>query len=167
MAKSGTILGILGILLGAGGIGFGVVNWMNQPAIPYEPHWYSYDDLVYYPNPALTYFAIPNMSIVFELGTPMSLHLLFRTSAFCLGDPVSFSDLWFHFMINDVRQLDMPWARVGSYESGTTYEYYSVTLQHYIEIMPPGLYNITVTVMTERLGNYIREPTFWIKSYIV
>jgi len=166
MAKKGAFLGILGILLGIGGIGFGVVNWMNQPTIPYGPNWYSYHNDQFYPNPAAVYLPIPNISIVFELGRPMSLYLLFRSSAFCLGDPGSYSDLFFYFMINNVRQLDMPWTRVGSFESGTTYEYYSVSLQHHIDILPAGIYNITVVVLTERLGNYVREPTFWIQSYI-
>jgi hypothetical protein len=166
MAKSGAFLGILGILLGVGGIGFGVINWMNQPTIPYEPYWYSYHDTDYTPTPASVYIPIPNISIVFELGAPMSLHLLFTCSARCLGDAVSFSDLFFYFMINDVRQVDMPWARVGSYESNTNYEYYSVSLQHYIELVTPGVYNFTVVILTERVGNFIRETSFWIQSYI-
>jgi hypothetical protein len=111
MAKSGAILGILGILLGIGGLGFGFVNWMNQPTIPYEPHWYSYHDLEFFPSPAMVYHPIPSISIIFTLETSMSLHLLFTCSARCFPDGVSFSDLFFYFMINDVRQINMPWAR--------------------------------------------------------
>ncbi|MFW9882713.1 MAG: hypothetical protein ACFFG0_57350 [Candidatus Thorarchaeota archaeon] len=166
MANKGAFLGVLGILLGIGGIGFGVVNWIYQPTIPYGPHWYSYNNDQFYPSTLYVYFPIPNISIVFELERPMSLHLLFRSSAFCLGDPGSYSDLFFYFMINGVQQTEMPWTRVGSFESSTTYEYYSVTLQHYIDFLPAGIYNITVAVMTQRLGNYVREPTFWIQSYI-
>ncbi|UCD01870.1 MAG: hypothetical protein JSV23_02290 [Promethearchaeota archaeon] len=162
MGKGGAILGILGLILGAGGLGLGIVNWVNQP---YELHWYSYRDLEFTPSPATVYIPIQNMSIVFQLGTPMSLHLLFICSARCLGDLGSFSDLFFYFMINDVRQIDMPWARVGSFESNTNYEYYSVSLQHYIDLVPPGVYNFTVAVMTERVGNFIRESSFWIHAY--
>jgi len=161
MAKGGVILGIIALLLGAGGLGFGIINWMNQP----EPHWYSYHDNEFYPSPIATYLPIPNISITFSLDKPMSLHLLFTCSARCLGDPISFSDLIFYFMINDIRQINMPWARVGSYESNTNYEYYSVSLQHYIEAFPAGTYNITVVVLTERVGNFIRESSLWIRSY--
>ncbi|MHA2087047.1 MAG: hypothetical protein ACW972_02145 [Promethearchaeota archaeon] len=70
-------------------------------------------------------------------------------------------------MINDVRQTEMPWTRVGSYESNTNYEYYSVSLQHYIEIMPPGVYNITVVVLTEQVGNFIRESSLFIQTFII
>lgn len=165
MAKAGAILGILGILLGIGGIGFGVVNWMNQSSIQDEPYWYSYHDTEFYPSPILTYIPIPNISIVFNLRAPMALHLLFTCSARCFADAASFSDLFFYFMINDVRQIDMPWARVGSYQGTSDSDYYSVSLHHYIDIFPPGIYNVTVVVLTERAGNFIRQSSFWIKSY--
>jgi len=165
MGKGGAVLGILGLLIGTGGLAFGIINWINQPTIPYEPHWYSYHDNEFYPSPISVYKPIPNISIVFELNTPMSLHLLFTCSARCHGEVGSFSDLFFYFMINDVRQMDMPWARVGSYESNTNYEYYTVSLQHYIDLMTPGVYNITVVLLTERLGNFIRQSSFWIHAY--
>ena len=167
MAKSGAVLGIIGILIGVGGLGFGIVNWMSQPTIPYEPQWYNYRDTDYTPSPAMIYIPIPDISIVFALEVPMSLHLLFTCSARCLGDAVSFSDLFFYFMINSVQQTDMPWTRVGSYESNTNYEYYSVSLQHVIDLVTPGIYNITVVVLTERIGNFIRESSLWIQSFIV
>ncbi|MHA2009932.1 MAG: hypothetical protein ACXABO_20200 [Promethearchaeota archaeon] len=167
MGKGGAFLGIIALLLAAGGLGFGLINWMNQPELPNEPRWYNYNEDIFAPVPALVYIPIPNMSIVFELSTPMSLHLLFTCSARTLGDAGSFSDLLFYFMINDVRQLDMPWTRVGSYESNTNYEYLSVSLQHYIENMSAGIYNITIVVLTERVGNFVRESSLWIRSYII
>ncbi|MHA2183107.1 MAG: hypothetical protein ACXAAH_16940 [Promethearchaeota archaeon] len=166
MGKGGALLGILGILLGVGGLGFGLINWMNTPVILHEPHWYSYNDTEFYPSPALEYKPITNISIVFELGRPMSLYLFFTCSARCHGNSSTYSDLLFYFMINDVRRTDMPWTRVGSYESNTNYEYYSVSLQHYLELMPAGAYNITVVVLTEQLGNFIRESSLWIRSSI-
>ena len=60
----------------------------------------------------------------------------------------------------------MPWARVGSYESNTTYEYHTVSLQHHTDVLPPGGYNITVVVLSERPGNFIRESSLWIQSFI-
>jgi hypothetical protein len=167
MAKGGALLGILGILLGAGGLGFAFINWMNQPTIPSEPHWYSYHDTEFFPSPVAVYRPIPNISIVFELETSMSLHLLFTCSARCFADPVSFSDLFFYFMINDVQQVDMPWARVGTEDGTSTSDYYTVSLQHYIDLITPGTYNFTVVVLTEGIGNFIRESSFWIQSYTV
>jgi hypothetical protein len=160
MGKGGIILGLLGLLLGAGGLGLGVINFMNQPTV-----FYSYHDTEFYPSPALVYIPIPNLALVFEIGGPVSLHLLFTCSARCYGDAVSFSDLFFYFMINGVQQTNMPWARTGGYQSNTDSEYTTVALQHYFTVTTPGIYNITVIVLTERAGNFIRESTLWIQSY--
>ena len=173
MAKSGATLGILGILLGVGGLGFGIVNWMNQPTIPtiptipYEPHWYTYHNTEFYPSPAMEYKPIPNLSIVLTLERDMALHLLFTCSARCFADAVSYSDLFFYFMVNDVQQVLWPWTRTGTHEGASDSDYYSVSLQHYIDLLTPGTYNFTVVVLTERAGNFIRQSSFWIQSYIV
>ena len=160
MGKGGVVLGLLALLLGAGGLGFGVINFMNQPT-----NYYSYHDTDYTPTPAMVYIPIPTLSIVFEIRGPVSLHLLFTCSARCYGDSVSFSDLFFYFMINDVQQTDMPWARTGGYESNTNYEYSTVSLQHYFTLTTAGIYNITVVVLSESAGNHIREASLWITSY--
>lgn len=169
MGKGGIILGLLALLLGAGGLGFGVINFMNQPTIDYSVNrstvYYDYRDTDFIPTPAMVHIPIPTLEIVFGIDAPVSLHLLFTCSARCFGDAVSFSDLFFYFMINDVRQTAMPWARTGGYESNTNYEYTTVTLQHYFTLNTPGIYNITVTILTERAGNFIREASLWIQSY--
>ena len=160
MGKGGIILGLIGLLLGASGLGLGVINLMNQPT-----GYYSYRDTDYMPSPALVYIPIPTLALVFEVSGPVSLHLLFTCSARCYGDTVSFSDLFFYFMINDVQQTDMPWARTGGYESNTNYEYSTVSLQHYFTLTTPGVYNITVVVLSENLPNHIREASLWIQVY--
>jgi hypothetical protein len=175
MGKGGVILGLIGLLIGASGLGFGVINYINPPAGPAGPPgppgppglitYYVYEDAIFTPNPDLVYIPIPNLSIVFEIESPVSLHLLFTCSARCLGDALNFYDLIFYFMINDVRQTDMPWARTGGYQSNTNYEYSTVSLQHYFILTTPGIYNITVTVLTEYLGNFIRASSLWIESY--
>ena len=169
MGKGGIILGLIGFLLGASGLGLGVINFMNQPTIDYSVNgptiYYSYRDTDYMPDPEGVYISIPNISLVFEIGGPVSLHLLFTCSARCFNDSASFSDLFFYFMINDVRQTDMPWARTGGYESNTNYEYSTVSLLHYFTLTTPGEYNITVVVLSESIPNHIREASLWIRSY--
>jgi len=160
MGKGGVILGLIGLLLGASGLGLGVINFMNQPTI-----YYSYRDTDYMPSPEGVYIPIPTLGLVFEIGGPVSLHLLFTCSARCYGDTVSYSDLFFYFMINDVQQTDMPWARTGGYESNTNYEYSTVSLQHYFTLTTPGIYNITVVVLSESIPNFIREASLWIRVY--
>ena len=160
MKRGGLILGIIGIVIGVGGLGFGIVNFIDQPTV-----YYSYRAADYTPTPALQYIAIPDIAIVFEIGGPVSLHLLFTCSARCYGDAGSFSDLFFYFMINSVKQDGMPWARTGGYQSNTNYEYSTVSLQHYFTLTTPGTYNITVVVLSENIPNHIRQASLWIRSY--
>lgn len=172
MGKGGIILGLIALLLGAGGLGLGYINYINQPTIPTIDYninrptvYYDYRDTDFTPTPAMIHIPIPTLEIIFEIFDPVSVHLLFTCSARCLGDAASFSDLFFYFMINDVRQTGMPWARTGGYQSNTNYEYSTVSLQHYFTLNSTGLYNITVTVLTERLGNFIRQASLFIRSY--
>jgi hypothetical protein len=183
MGKGGIVLGIIGIMLGAGGLGFGFLIWSNQGTIQENLDdtdndiedtqdilslhriWYNSHEDIFYP-PYLVYEPIPNMSIIVDLGAPVSLHLLFTCSARILSDSTSFSDVFFYFMIDGVRELS-PWTRVGPYEGVSTYEYHSVALQHFYPQMTPGTYNFTVVVLSERAGNFIRESTFSIRSYPV
>jgi len=71
MGKGGSILGIIGILLGAGGLGFGFIAWNNQITmqanLAVQDIWYQYDQNTFIVNPPFTYLHIPNMSIVFDL----------------------------------------------------------------------------------------------------
>ncbi len=162
MGKGGVILGLLALLIGVGGLGFGIINFMNQPT-----HYYVYRDTEFTPSPVSEYIPIPTLSIVFETSGPKSIHLLFTCSARCFADISSFSDLFFYFMINDVRQIDMPWARTGSHQGASDSDYTTVALQHYFTLTTPGRYNITVTILTERAGNFIRQSSLWINSYPV
>ncbi len=190
MGKGGTVLGLIGIILGAGGLGFGYFIWAGQATLAtnltdtqnnqgtlasdladtqntlaLHDIWYSYYTSIFLP-PYLDYGVIPNISIVVDLVAPVSLHLLFVSAAKCLPDPVEFRDLFFYFMIDDVR-LTSPWTRVGPFEGVSTYEYSSVSLQHFIPVMPPGVYNITVVALSEYSANFIRESTFSITSFPV
>jgi len=176
VAKGGIVLGIIGMLLGAGGIGFGFLAWSNQTVIQAsltdaqnqltaQKVWsISYKNL-YYP-PYLVYEPMPNMSLIIDLAVPVSLLLLFTSSARIFPDPLSFSDILFHFMLDSVQMPDS-WTRVGSHEGTDTSDYYSVVMQHFIQIMPPGIYNFSIDIVSEDSANFIRESTFTIFSYPV
>ncbi|MHA2289292.1 MAG: hypothetical protein ACXABG_10960 [Promethearchaeota archaeon] len=167
MGKGGIVLGLIGLLLGAGGLGLGLINFMNKPVVYQPTVFYSHYGSEFYPSPVLTYMPITNISIVFDIGDPVSLHLIFTCSARCFADIASFSDLFFYFMINDVRQIDMPWARTGSHQGASDSDYTTVALQHYFTVTTPGTYNITVVILTEGVGNFIRESSLWIEAYPV
>ena len=167
MGKGGVVLGLLALLLGAGGLGLGVINFMNQPFIYHPRVFYSYYNSEFYPSPVLTYEPVTNISIIFDIVDPVSIHLLFTCSARCFGDLAIFSDMFFYFMINDVQQTDMPWARTGGHKSSSDSDYSTVALQHFFTVTTPGTYNITVVALKEKAGNFIRESSFLIQLYPV
>lgn len=162
MGKGTTALGIIGVILGAGGLGFGFLAWINQTQ---ENVWYISSDSIHnppsVPSPA---GAIPDFSLIVSVNMPVSLHLLFTCVAVAYPVAESYSDFFYYFGINGVK-LDNPWARVGPYNASGTTDRYSVTLQHFIPVIAPGIYNFTIFVISEAAGNYMRESTFCIRSY--
>ena len=160
MGKGTTALGIIGIIIGAGGFGFGFLAWIDQIR---ENVWYEFLDSVMTPTTTTPGEAIPDLSLIVDLSVPVSLHLLFTCVAVTNDVAGSYSDFFFYFLINDVK-LDNPWARAGTYDESSADNRYSVTLQHYIVGMAPGRYNFSVLVLSEFAGNYIRECAFSIRS---
>jgi len=161
MGKGTTALGIIGVILGAAGFGFGFFAWIDQIR---ENVWYDeFLDSEFYPTTTFPGEAIPNMSLIVDLSVPVSLHLLFTCVAVCNDVAGSYSDFFFYFLINDVK-LDNPWTRAGTYDESVADNRYPVTLQHYIIGMAPGRYNFSILVLSEFAGNYIRECAFSIRS---
>lgn len=176
MGRGGTVLGLIGIILGAGGVGFGYFILTGQIAIKTDLTdtqdklalrgiWYSYYTNIYYP-PYQDYGVIPNISIVVDIVAPVSLHLLYVGAVRCSPYPLSFRNLVFYFMIDNVRLLS-PKTRVGPYDGDSIYEYSSITLQHFIPKMASGMHNITVVVWSQEGGVFVRQNTFSIVSYPV
>jgi hypothetical protein len=166
MGKGGVVLGIIGILIGAGGVGYGFFIWINQNNLQRTLDsyniWHSSYQNVFTP-PELEYVVIPNISIILEINSPVFLHLLFTSSARII--PTSgFSDILFYFMLDGVRWQN-PFTRVGSYQGTATYQYHSVILQHFLNEVTPGVYNFTISVISEYAANFIRESEFTIQSF--
>jgi len=168
MGKRGSILGIIGILLGAGGLGFGFIAWNNQntmqanlnvPAI-----WYQYDGDFFTVNPIDTYLQIPNMSIVFDLASTASIHILFVCRAVILPNPTDYVGISLYFSVDGIR-LPEPRVDVGSYEGSSTSDYYSVTLQHFIPSFSSGTHNISVMVYSEGTPNSVWYCSLTIQSF--
>jgi len=165
MGKGGVILGIIALLIGGGGLGLAVLNWSTlgsleipeipeSPATPETDFWYSYKEAVYTP-PDLEYVTVPDLFVIVDLTNVTTLHLLFTTSTRILPDPLSFADMIFRFYI-DGAQINNPFTRAGPYEGSATYQYIPVALQHSLT-MSAGTHNISIIVISETAGNFMRE----------
>jgi len=168
MGKGGSILGIIAILLGAGGLGFGFMTWNNQISmqanLTAQDIWFQYDGDTFTVNPAYAYLHVPNMSIVFDLSTTASIHILFICSAAVYPEPTEYAGISFYFSVNGIRLLE-PRVDVGPYEGTSTIEYSSVALQHFIPSVSPGTYNISVMVYSAETINFIRLCSLTIQSF--
>ena len=82
-----------------------------------------------------------------------------------ISDPGSGTySVFFLFKVDGVR-LDNPVAQVGSTNSGSSTDYFSVNLQHSIENMIAGSHNVTVEVSSGTPVNEISEMTLFVQSF--
>ena len=173
MGKGGVVLGIIALLLGAGGLGFGVLSWINLENIQINQNitqvvqvppqfWYDYEDPIFTP-PDLVYVTVPGLFVMFELNDSATIHMLFTTSTRILPDPLSFADMLFYFWIDGVR-LTNPFTRAGPYEGSATYQYIPVTLQH-SQTLTTGPHNISIVVISETAGNFMRSSALSVSRY--
>jgi hypothetical protein len=162
MGKGGTILGIIGLLIGAGGLGMGLINWTAQSQVriwnDYEPN--------YFTAPDLSFETIPNLYVIVDLSSPVQLYVTFSASTKILPSPGNFADILFYFMVDGTRLLN-PYTRVGPYDGTSTYEYLSVCLQYFNALFPAGRHNISIAYFSETGGNVIRECLLTAQSYPV
>ena len=167
MGKGGSILGIIGILLGAGGLGFGFMAWNTQnnmqASLATQDIWSQYDGDSFTVNPAYAYLYIPNMSIVFDLATTASIHILFTCSAVIVPEPTEYAGISFFFSVDGIRLLE-PRVDVGPYEGSSTIDYFSVALQHFVPSFSSGTHNISVMVYSAETTHYVRFCSLTIQS---
>jgi hypothetical protein len=171
MGKGGTILGLIGILIGAGGLAIGFIAWSSMTAIQTELNNYDSIHNTFYTNnsgpytvtPAFTVLEIPNLNITFELSTPASIYLSFACYAEITPSGGT-SSVFFFFNIDGVDILSTI-SRVGSFQGGSTDDYFSVNLQLVIENMAMGSHNVSVSVSTEATVNVLSYMTLYIRTF--
>jgi len=160
MGKGGLVLGVIALILGASGLGFGLITWIDQGKTDF---WYDYEEAIFTPNPAAVYLNVPNLYVIIELDASATIHMLFTTSTRILPDPVSFADMIFYFWIDGERLLN-PFTRAGPYQGDATYQYYPVALQ-YSQLLTAGIHNISIVVFSETAGNFMRHSALAVTRY--
>ena len=167
MGKGSSILGLIGILLGAGGLGFGFMMWNTQnsmqASLAAQDIWFQYDGDSFTVDTSYTYLHIPNMSIVFDLATTASIHILFTCSVVIFPVPSDYSGISFYFSVDGIR-LTEPRVDIGSYQGSSTVDYFSVTFQHFIPSFSSGTHNISVMVYSSETTHFVRFCSLTIQS---
>jgi hypothetical protein len=167
MGKGGIVLGLIGILIGAGGLVFGFIAWSSLNTIQIGDDenietWYTIDNSTYNVAPAATVLELVNNTISFDLTSTASVYMSFTCKAeiITLGGT---SSVFFFFKVDGVNVIS-PMTEVGNLNGGSTEDYFSVNIQHFIESMTAGSHNITVCVSSGTDLNYISQKTLYVQS---
>jgi len=167
MGKGGTILALIGILIGAGGLTFGLIAWSSTTTIQTDLNLnnalYSKNDGPFIVTPAATVLEIPNLNVSFDLSSITTVYLSFTCLASIAATP-GYSSVFFMFAVDGVL-LSSPTTRVGNFQGGSSIDYFSVNLQHVIENMATGSHNVTIRVSSEVTGNVITQMTLYFQSF--
>ena len=167
MGKGGVILGIIGILIGAGGLVFGFIAWNSVNSLQTNQIgtdvWYTENDGPFTVTPAYTVIELSVINITFELDSVSSIYLSFACRA-TVYPILGYSSIFFFFILDGVN-IDHPASRVGNYQGGSTRDYFSVSLQHFIEDLAIGNHNVTLGVSTEYAGGILTDMTLFMQSY--
>ncbi|MFW9901895.1 MAG: hypothetical protein ACFFDY_11545 [Candidatus Thorarchaeota archaeon] len=167
MGKGGVVLGLIGILIGAGGLVFGFIAWSSLNTIQTQideniETWYTIDNSTYNVAPAATVLELINNTISFELTSTASVYMSFTCKAEIFPSGGT-SSVFFFFKVDGVI-LTSPMTEVGNLNGGSTEDYFAVHIQHFIESMTAGSHNITVLVSSGIDLNYISEKTLFVQS---
>jgi len=167
MKKGGVILGLIGILIGAGGLTIGFIGWSStitmQTELDMNNAYYTKNNGPYAITPAFIELEIPNLNVTFELSSSASVYLLFTCHA-SITAASGYSTVFFYFGIDGVH-LGSPANRVGNYQGNSTNDYFSVSLQHVIENMPAGSHNVSIRVLTDKIGNMLNYMTLFVQTF--
>ena len=171
MGKGGAILGLIGILIGAGGLALGYLAWSSMTTMQTQMDsfenpikaLYTKNDGPYPVTPEHTVLEIPNLNITFELSVIASVYLSFTCDAEITTDP-SQSALFFLFSVDGV-DLTSPTTSVGNSNGGSTKDYFSVNMQHLIENMAAGSHNVSVQVSSDGTANEITYMTLYVQVF--
>ena len=171
MGKGGAILGLIGILIGAGGLAMGFIAWNSMTTIQAQLDsfenpintFYTKNDGPYTVTPDHTVLEIPNLNITFELSSIATMYLSFTCHAEITTSSV-YSSVFFFFSVDGVNLLS-PANRVGNNQGGSTNDYYSVNLQHLIENMAVGSHNVSVKVSSEDTVNVLTYMTLYVQTF--
>ena len=164
MGKSGAILGLIGIIIGAGGLVLGYIAWSSLDTIQSGNinSWYDREYDTFTVTPAFTVLEVSDLSVSFELSSSASVFLSFTCRAIIYTISGN-SQVFFMFKVDGVR-LDNPTTNVGNNLGASSTHYYSVNLQHLIENMAAGSHNVTMEVSTQNPANEISEMTLMVQS---
>ena len=170
MGKSSTVLGVIALILGAGGLGLGglalisVSRVETQVATFSEQNtWYKYNDTTFRCDPIQTYLTFTGLTIEFELGPNESVYFSFTSMAHTEQNIGAWSRILILFRVDGISRLN-PNAEVGAYNLGLT-THSMIFLQDVRDDLSPGVHNVTIVIRGDPAANYIWKSSLFVQKF--
>ena len=171
MGKGSAVLGVIALILGAGGLGLGGLAWISVLRIETQvdnfseqSSWHKYNATTFNCDPA-TYLTFSGLTIEFELGQNESVFFSFTSWAHTEAVTGAWSRIDVYFRVDGIMEL-APSANVGSYDGDFTINF-MIHLQDGRDDLLPGVHNVTVAIRGTSTANYIYKSTLLVQKFSV
>ena len=170
MGKGSAALGIIGLILAAGGLGLGGLAWLSVSSIENQvasfseqKTWYKFNETSFRCDPASTYLTFSGLMVEFDLGPNESVYFNFNARAHTEEVTSAWSRITVYFKVDGFMEID-PSAEVGCYWGTYNILNFMLTLQHVRNDLSPGVHNVTVVIKGDSTANYIHYSTLLVQK---
>ncbi len=168
MGKGSTALGVIAIILAAGGLGLGGLAWISVSKVETQvanfseqSTWYKYSGPAFICSPSSTYLTFSALTIEFELGLNESVYFSFTSRAHTEA-VLGWSRILVCFRVDGILQSD-PNAEVGMYNGDFTINF-MLHLQTVRTDLSAGVHNVTVMIWGDTSANYVYKSTLFVQK---
>ena len=168
MGKGSTVLGVIALILGAGGLGLGGLAWISVSRVETQLSnfseqntWYKYNETVIKCDPIQNYITFTGLTIEFELGPNESVYFSFTSRGHTEQNIGGWSKILVLFRVDGISRLN-PNAEVGA---GFTM-HSMIHLQDVRDDLSPGVHNVTVVINGDPASNYIWKSSLLVQKFL-
>jgi len=151
--SSGKALGIIGIILGAAGLGFGLLSWINIIQTPTQGSWHDYTESS---SLSLNRVQIYELSISMTLGAGQAIYVSFSCRVSCHGVRDTF-----YIYIDDIYTGAQTWV---SRDSAVGWEYLFASMQHVNNTVASGAHTVSVWAETDDPGSSVSDCLLFVQT---
>lgn len=163
-------LAVLALIFGISGLGLGLYSFIliHTPTTEITRSgihrtWYNYNQTTYYTDPASVAITIVDLLINFSVETNEYVYVNYVGEATAQTGSFSFVHGWFELDGNVLGGQEYPdfyFLTTGNRTVGT------VSLQHSLDNVTPGIHNITIRVLGSDPTNYLQKQSLLVQTYI-
>jgi len=168
------LLGIVGLIIGAVGLGLGA-SALTELAriesqldiISEDTHehngWYKRLDSAVYSNPNFTNIPITELTITFELESNEAVYFSYMAGVTLVPNS-GLSFIGINFRVDGIQLLN-PYNTFGVKNVSAVNHYSTITLQLYKDDLSAGIHNVTVDILGSHVGNNVVLNTLYVQKY--